>query len=281
MTNILPARPPAPPSSNSGDSDLAVFRGQLGQLPAFRALLRSVEAHFYVDLPLPAPVLDLGCGDGHFAAATFDDPLDVGLDPWWPPLREAGTRAAHRVLTCANGARMPFPDAHFATVVSNSVLEHIPEVEPVLHETVRVLAPGGRFYFCVPGPNFRRYLSVARGLDRLGLDGLAERYRRLFDRITRHYYYYDPQAWQARVAETGLRVTRWWSYFSPQALAALEWGHPLGAPTLVSKMLFGRWIVAPTRWNLALTERLLRRYYEESLPPGDEGAYLFFIARKP
>ncbi len=278
MTNTLPARPPAPLSS---EADLAAFRGQLGQLPAFRALLRSVEAHFYVDLPLPAPVLDLGCGDGHFAAATFDEALDVGLDPWWPPLREAGTRAAHRVLTCANGARMPFPDAHFATVVSNSVLEHIPEVEPVLHETARVLAPGGRFYFCVPGPSFRRYLSVARGLDRLGLDGLAERYRRLFDRITRHYYYHNPQTWRARVAETGLRVTRWWSYFSPQALTALEWGHPLGAPTLVSKVLFGRWIVAPTRWNLALTERLLRRYYEEPLPPGDEGAYLFFIARKP
>ena len=45
---------------------------QLRDLPYFRALLRSVESSFYQDLPLPAPVYDVGCGDGHFASLTFD-----------------------------------------------------------------------------------------------------------------------------------------------------------------------------------------------------------------
>jgi hypothetical protein len=48
---------------------------------------------------------------------------------------------------------------------------------------------------------------------------------------------------------------------------------------LAANALTGRWLVAPTRWNLRLTEALLRPYYEE--PPGAEGAYLFFSARKP
>lgn len=44
---------------------------QLQALPYFRALLRAVEADFYKDFELTAPVYDLGCGDGHFASQVF------------------------------------------------------------------------------------------------------------------------------------------------------------------------------------------------------------------
>ena len=43
----------------------------LQDLPYFRALLRAVEARFYKDITLPPPVLDLGCGDGHFASLAW------------------------------------------------------------------------------------------------------------------------------------------------------------------------------------------------------------------
>jgi SAM-dependent methyltransferase len=255
------------------------FRRQLRELPAFRALLRAVEADFYQHLPMPRPVLDLGCGDGHFAGAAFPEGLDVGMDPWWRPLRTARSQGHYDLLTCAQGGAMPYPTAQFATVVSNSVLEHIPDLPPVLAEVGRVLRPGGWFHFCVPGPNFRRYLSLARCFDTLGLRRMSEAYRRLFDRISRHHTYAAPSTWSQWLTDAGLSLTRWWSYFSPGALAALEWGHPLGLPSLAAKALTGRWLVMPTRWNLRLTEALLRPYYEE--PPGAEGAYLFFSARKP
>lgn len=54
----------------------------LKDLPYFRALLRAVEARFYQDIPLVEPVLDLGCGDGHFASAMPLHPPFVGMDPW-------------------------------------------------------------------------------------------------------------------------------------------------------------------------------------------------------
>jgi ubiquinone/menaquinone biosynthesis C-methylase UbiE len=123
---------------------------QLAELPYFRALLRAVESRFYADLPMVGPVLDLGSGDGSFAAQTFGRPLDVGLDPWKPPMAEARRRGAHAALTLADAARMPFSDASFNTVISNSVLEHIPEIEPVVAETFRVLKPGGHFIFARP-----------------------------------------------------------------------------------------------------------------------------------
>lgn len=259
--------------------DLENFRRQLRELPAFRALLRAVEADFYQDLPMPGPVLDLGCGDGHFAEVTLDHRLDIGLDPWWGPLVEARTRGRHRWLTNALGAPMPFADGSFRTVISNSVLEHIPDVAPVLGQISRVLAPGGWLHFTVPGPNFRRFLSVARLLDAMGLRALAERYRRLFDRISRHHYYWTPDQWRDHLSGAGLVVQRWWAYFSPGALAALEWGHPLGLPSVLVKRLTGRWLLVPEDWNVSLTARILRRFYVEPLP--QEGAYLFFSARKP
>jgi SAM-dependent methyltransferase len=254
------------------------FRRQLRELPAFRALLRAVEADFYQALPMPRPVLDLGCGDGHFASVAFPEDLDVGMDPWWRPLRTARARGGYDLLTCADGGAMPYPTEHFATVISNSVLEHIPNLNPVLAEVGRILRPGGRFHFCVPGPNFRRYLSVARFFDNLGLNRAAEAYRRLFDTISRHHTYASPETWSRWLTEAGLSLVRWWPYFSPGALAALEWGHPLGSPSVVAKALTGRWLLAPTRWNLRLTEALLRPYYDEQ--PVGQGAYLFFSARK-
>jgi len=45
---------------------------------------------------------------------------------------------------------MPFEDASFQTVISNSVLEHIPDLDAVLLETARVLKPGGMFIFASP-----------------------------------------------------------------------------------------------------------------------------------
>ena len=65
----------------------------LKDLPAFRALLRAVEARFYQELlPLSEPVLDVGCGDGHFASVAFPRPLAAGIDPGSAVLGEARDR---------------------------------------------------------------------------------------------------------------------------------------------------------------------------------------------
>jgi SAM-dependent methyltransferase len=251
----------------------------LKSLPYFRALLRAVEARFYQDIELSEPVLDLGCGDGHFAALAFAGrPPMIGVDPWWPPLREAAKRQVYRAAIQSAGAALPFASEYFAAVVSNSVLEHIPDLDPVLAEVQRVLKRGGRFIFCVPSDNFLPFLSIARGLRRAGLRAFGSTYARFFNRISRHYHCDAPAEWARRLARAGLAIDRHWYYFSPGALATLEWGHYFGLPSVVAKKLTGGWIVAPVRWNLWLTDRLVRRYYEEPLP--DRGAYLFFIASK-
>ncbi len=248
-------------------------------LPYFRALLRAVESRFYQDFDLPSPTLDLGCGDGHFAELTFDRKIDVGLDPWWGPVREAHGRDVYPLLTQADAGSMPFPDGYFASAFSNSVLEHIPHLDRVLAETARVMQPGAVFVFCVPNHNLLPQLSVARFLDRIGLRSLARRYRAFFNRISRHHHCDDPETWEIRLRQAGFRLERWWHYFSPAALAALEWGHYFGLPSLLTRLLVGRWILSPTRWNLSMTLKAMRRFYNEPVPQ-DQGAYTFYIARR-
>jgi SAM-dependent methyltransferase len=252
----------------------------LRDLPAFRALLRAVEARFYRDIQLPPPVLDLGCGDAHFASVTFDHPLEVGVDPWTPPLREAARlrRGVYRGLVQASGAALPLPSGHFASAISNSVLEHIPDLDPVLRDLQRVLRPGAPFIFCTPSEHFLEFLSISGVLNHVGLRPLGAAYESFFNRISRHYHCDSPAVWRERLGRAGFAVERHWYYFSGRALRVLEWGHYLGAPSVLAHALTGHWLLSRSRANLALTERLLRPHYEEPLP--DKGAYLFFVCRK-
>ncbi len=266
------------PSTTNTTKDFLFLH--ISGLPYFRGLLRAVESCFYQDLlPLPAPVYDLGCGDGHFASLTFEQKIDVGLDPWHGPVHEAAKHGAYRSLVEADAAHAPFPSGYFATCISNSVLEHIPHLDEVLVETARLLKPGSLFIFCVPNNNFLPNLSIARFFDWIGLKSLAAAYRSFFNRISRHHHCDDPEIWRQRLEKAGFKIEKYWHYFSPSALAALEWGHYLGLPSLLSHALFGRWILVPTRWNLAPTLAALRPYYNEPVPQ-EKGAYTFYIARR-
>ncbi len=252
---------------------------QIKDLPYFRGLLRAVEARVYRDIELPGPVFDLGCGDGHFATIAFDHPLDVGLDPWTGPVRQAGKRGGYHEVIQGAGDRLPFPSQYFGSAVSNSVLEHIPELDPVLAEVARVLKPGAPFIFCVPNQNFLPNLSFARLMDKVGLHGMARAYRNFFIRISRHHHCDDPETWRVRLEKAGFEIENWWHYFSPQALSVLEWGHYFGLPSLVSHFLFRKWILAPVPWNLALTRQICQPYYDEPKQVPD-GSYSFYITRR-
>jgi len=251
----------------------------LSTLPYFRGLLRAVEARHYPEFDLPSPILDLGCGDGNFVTIAFDQKVDVGIDPWTGPVHQAVREGGYHLVVQGAGARMPFPDGHFASGFSNSVLEHIPDLDSVLVEMARVLKPGAPFVFCVPNHNFLANLSVSNFFDRVGLRKLGDTYRAFFNRISRHEHCDPPEVWQERLERAGFRIERYCHYFSPDALAVLEWGHYFGLPSLVTRKLFGRWILVPKPWNLSLTRRLVQPYYDEPVEQ-PKGSYSFYIARR-
>ena len=129
------------------------FTRHLREMAPHRALLRAVECNLMGSLPLVHPVLDIGCGDGHFASVAYDEPIDVGIDVLDRTLTEAATRrpAVYRELVKASATALPFRDGTFGTVVSDDRhLEHIPDIDRALSEIARVLRTGGTFATTLP-----------------------------------------------------------------------------------------------------------------------------------
>jgi SAM-dependent methyltransferase len=149
--------------------------------------------------------LDLGCGDGILTDILFRrlgrKPRLVGVDP--DPLETEAARkyAFYERVHTTGGQSIPEPDATFDYVISNSVLEHIPQLEPVIRELGRLLKPGGRFYFTVPCPGFRQNLSGPM------LPGVSRHnYLVQLDKRVAHFNYLSREDWVSLTNRNGLRV---------------------------------------------------------------------------
>lgn len=98
-------------------------------------------------------VLDLGSGSGtdSLVAARMVGPAGrvTGIDMTPEMLAKArvaaGAMGAENVEFVEGEAeRLPFPDESFAVVISNGVIDLVPDKDAVFAELRRVLAPGGR-----------------------------------------------------------------------------------------------------------------------------------------
>lgn len=92
-------------------------------------------------------VLDYGCGAGQIVKLMRAAGLDAyGCDVYYEGGDVSGTVPSEllgsRVLQMTDG-RIPFGDAAFDLVISNQVMEHVPDLDAVLCEIARVLKPGG------------------------------------------------------------------------------------------------------------------------------------------
>ncbi len=172
------------------------------------AFWRAIEIDMLANAELPEGLgLDLGCGDGILTDILFQraglKPRLVGID-----LDPLETEAAanydfyDRIHTCG-AANIPEADGTFDYVISNSVLEHIPELEPVIAEVGRLLKKGGQFFFTVPAPGFYENLSgsMFAGVSK-------ERYLIDLDRRLAHFHYLSESDWEAMCDRNGLKLDK-------------------------------------------------------------------------
>jgi len=256
-----------------------ILRAHLRALPWHRVITRSIEARILHDIELPRPLLDVGCGDGHFASVVFPQGVDVGIDPGIADAREAVERGAYRLVVTASSLAVPFPDRSFASVLSNCVLEHIPDLDKTLSEVARVLRPGGRFVATVISHRFSDLFIPPRAWSRVGLSRARNAYVRWFNRKARHFHFDSPETWIARLARAGLTVERWRYYSSPAASAAAHRSHYWSLPFLLWRRLTGHWVPCPGFWERPFWRRRLERYVAE--PEPSDGACIALVCRKP
>ncbi len=238
-------------------------------------MIRSIEARLFAELApdLPEPIID---SDGTFVQIALPNKRIIGIDPRKADTHEAARRGVYTGLCVANGAALPFPDQSFAAAISNCVLEHVVPLDQTLREIARVVRPGSLFVASVVGDRFPNALLGTWLLHRLGLDGNI--YGRWFNRISYHYNTLSRAEWSERFDRAGFTVEVCRPYLTDAALKLFDVSHYYGAPSLITRALTGRWLLAPPFTPNLLWEPILRRIYEAPAP--EDGPCYFFVLRR-
>ena len=259
-----------------------VFRRYLERAPAALAIERMLECRILAQQAFARPILDLGCGDGFFAATLFAERIELGIDVDAREIATAKRLNAYDELIVCPANCVPKPDASFASIFSNSVLEHIPELDPVVAEVRRLLVPGGCFYVTVPTDRFDLYSTLGRLLSTMGNERTLSFYRAAYNRFWRHYNVHDEGDWRRMFMRAGFEISETRSYDSPAVCLINDLLLPAALPAMLNKKLLGRWIALPSlrRWLAPAADRLLGRIVER-LEKDTEGGLLFLSLRKP
>jgi ubiquinone/menaquinone biosynthesis C-methylase UbiE len=142
-------------------------------------------------------VLDLGCGDGRLTLGLRGRRI-VGADVSRVALDRARGRVAERdveLVELTPGAVLPFDDGAFELVLLAETIEHVVDVQALLSEVRRVLAPRGEIAVTAP----------AHGR-RTGLGMLLRGFERAFDPLSPHVRFFSRQSLEGLLEEMGFDV---------------------------------------------------------------------------
>jgi SAM-dependent methyltransferase len=233
------------------------------QVPLALALERLTELRILRSLKFARPILDLGSGDGIFARQLFThNEIELAVDPSSSETEFAAVYGHNYKLMCRSmGGNLPFRSDSVTTVFSNSVLEHIPDLDAVLRDVHRVLIPNGQFVATVPTDQFERYSLISLGLAFLRLRRLEIQYRRFYNSFWRHYHAYSVPEWEARFRVNGFEIVSSITYGTRLSTALNDLLAPFGIISKLRRVMNSPWVVSTPfrRRYLSPFSPLLRR----------------------
>ncbi|OGG08694.1 hypothetical protein A2154_01745 [Candidatus Gottesmanbacteria bacterium RBG_16_43_7] len=223
------------------------MRIYLRSRPALLAPLRAKEAYlFQQNLPFKGPVLDIGCGDGFFASVITGagdskqksiNKIDAGLDIVGSRIEQAQKSGVYKKTVTYNGRRMPFADDTFATVISNSTLEHIADLPIILKETYRVMKRGGEFMTTVIAAPWAEHY--------FGNKILGAWYKRWMTKKQEHVNLFTHRQWDDVFIKAGFKIICKIGHARALVSTWTDILHFLGIPNLISYSLTGKWVFFP------------------------------------
>jgi len=251
------------------------------EAPIPLAVERSLECEILSKQDFDRPILDLGCGEGMFAYILFDEKIDVGIDPNSRELERARKYGMYHELIQCSGNEIPKESGTFNTILSNSVLEHIPTLKPVLWEAYRLLSDKGKFYITVPTNLFDHYTIGYQLFSFMKLHKLAEKYRNFFNRFWNHYNYYSKDKWEALFRECGFKVVNSQEYDSKPICMLNDFLVPFALPRFLMKKTINRWVLFRRIRRIYIYPfYLFAKYLIKRCENGKQGGIIFFSLSK-
>jgi 2-polyprenyl-3-methyl-5-hydroxy-6-metoxy-1,4-benzoquinol methylase len=145
-------------------------------------------------------VLDVGCGEGSFAAELARAGAEVvAVDVAEEPLRRAREHHPELDLRLVGETGWPFADADFDAVWAGEVIEHVADTAAWLSELRRTLRPGGRLLLSTPAHGLALRLRLA-----LSEGAFADH----FDPLGDHLHFYTRRMLAGLLAEFGFERVR-------------------------------------------------------------------------
>lgn len=240
----------------------------LRERPVFLSLVRAKEAYLYQKyLPLKKPVLDVGCGDGFFAKLAVGE-VDIGLD-----LKNSRISESERVYSRTlvyDGLTIPFGKDSISTVMCNSVLEHVENLDRELEEMYRVLKKDGVVICPVMAKAWESNLLGGRILGNVYIDW--------FRKIQKHKYLLTPSQWRKRFEKAGFELVDEIGHLSPMVCALVDILHYWSIPNLILYKLTGKW-TWKNKYFLPVNKNWLLDNLEKNTPLEKSGA-IFFVWKK-
>jgi SAM-dependent methyltransferase len=247
------------------------------------AIERYYECEIFLRQKIKRPILDIGCGDGLFASVFFDDQVDLGIDPDIKEIERAKGENIYYDLKNCYASDIPRSDKSFMTIFSNSVLEHIEHLNPVLTEIHRLLDDNGHVYVTVPTNYFDKYSISYRFLS-LFNKSLGEKFKKFFNDFWRHHHYYDVDGWMKLFEEHNLKTVMYRTYGSSRSCHINNILNIFSAPSTLTRKFYHRWFLFP-RFRKKISPVLARIISgfvvkDEMSKKIEQGGLVFFYLQK-
>lgn len=243
--------------------------------PMFMAIIRSQEAILFQKYNKLAKgkILDFGCGEGFFTELVFGkEKISVGLDLLDNKrIQEAVDKKIYKKIKLYNGDTIPYSDNYFNTIVSNCVLEHIPDINLSLKEIYRVLKPGGYFITSVMTDQWENNL--------FGSKIFGKKYLTYMRKTQDHHNLFSDSQWQTYFKNAGFKIQSVDGYLYEKSSFYLDLFHYLSIGSLISYKLFNKWILFNISILNKLKTQLIKKIIVDENNPNKASA-LFFVLKK-
>ncbi len=217
------------------------FKKYISIAPFTLAIWRSYEAEALSEhIHFKRPILDLGCGFGEFSGVFFQRQIETGVDISQKDVELAQGGKKYKKLIVADARKLPFRKGSFETIMSLSVLEHIPQVDGALRESYRILRLGGRLVFTVPTRDLNQYLVYPSLLNKLGLTKIADWYIDTFHTVFKHVNVWTPQKWISELKKAGFSKVTMKGTTPQSVITAFDLLLLTGLPSQILRWLFGK-----------------------------------------